>query len=359
MPLLATFVAWSIAACSDVGDSSAVPGGGEGGSSGLDATSGGHADSSSSSSGGTDDGAPQATNDGAPSDSSEHDAESEDVAAPGLDATGEDVASPDVESQDVESQDVESLDAGATDVQSEGAAADAGDAAAADATAGDALDDAAQDAQDAPGEVADGSDAADAADAELDATDGGGPLAPCTQSNPTGCVQCQGNIDAGANTNLCSPTEAQFVRHDIAKGIATAPGPDPAAGCYTCLLGGGCIDDTQFNDTGHECEDPFATFGTAAECESVITCILGSSCATTAVSTCYCGTAGVSTACQGNPAPGPINGACDTQIAAGLNFPVTDGTDNTKNLTDITRAAGKADQIFQCAQSNGCTACLQ
>jgi hypothetical protein len=181
-------------------------------------------------------------------------------------------------------------------------------------------------------------------------------LAPCT-TGTAGCVQCQGN-NTGAGANLCSPTEVQFVQHDIATGKATAPGPDPAGSCYTCLLGGGCIDDTQFTDTGHECEDTLATFGTAAECESVISCILGSSCAASAVSTCYCGTAGVSTACQGNPAPGPINGSCDTQIATGLGFPVTDGTDNTKNLTDVTRAAGKADQIFQCAQSNACAACL-
>jgi hypothetical protein len=177
-------------------------------------------------------------------------------------------------------------------------------------------------------------------------------LAPCT-TGTAGCVQCQGN-----SSNLCSPTEAAFVAHDIAKGKATAPGPDPSGSCYACLLGGGCIDDTQFADTGHECGDAITT-GTSAQCESVISCILGSSCSSSAVSTCFCGTAGVSTACQGNPAPGPINGACDTQIAAGLGFPVTDGTDNTKNLTDTTRAAGRADQIFQCAQSNACAACLQ
>ncbi len=178
-------------------------------------------------------------------------------------------------------------------------------------------------------------------------------LAPCTTAGQTGCVQCNGN-----SNNLCSPTEAAFVAHDIAKGKATVAGPDPSGSCYAGLLGGGCIDDTQFSDTGHECEDAITT-GTTAQCESVISCVLGSSCASSAVSGCYCGTAGVSTACQGNPAPGPINGACDAQIAAGLGFALTDGTDNTKNLTDTTRAAGRAAQIFQCAQSNGCAACLQ
>ncbi len=130
------------------------------------------------------------------------------------------------------------------------------------------------------------------------------------------------------------------------------------SGCYSCLLNGGCLDDTLFGDHGFECEDPLTT-GTSAECQSVIACVLDSSCASSAVSGCYCGTASVSGACQGNPAPGPINGACATPIATGLGFAVSDGTDNTKNLTDTTRAAGRADQIFQCAQSNGCTACLQ
>jgi hypothetical protein len=182
-------------------------------------------------------------------------------------------------------------------------------------------------------------------------------LAPCT-TGTAGCVQCQGNaVGTGNNGGLCSATEQQFVAHDISTGKATAPGPDPSGSCYACLLGGGCLDDTQFADTGHECEDPVTT-GTAAQCEAVISCILGSSCAASSVGTCYCGTAGISTTCQGNPAPGPINGACDTQIATGLGFPLTDGTDNTKNLTDTTRAAGKADQIFQCALSNACSACL-
>jgi hypothetical protein len=45
------------------------------------------------------------------------------------------------------------------------------------------------------------------------------------------------------------------------------------------------------------------------------------------------------------------------EIAMGLAFPVSDGTDITKNFDDTTKAAGRADQIFQCAQSNGCAAC--
>lgn len=202
------------------------------------------------------------------------------------------------------------------------------------------------------------------ADTGKDGTPG---LVPCITAGQTDCVQCQGNA-----TTLCSPTEAQFVQHDIDTGVATAAGPDPEnddmpplGSCYACLLAGGCIDDTTFGDTDHECEDvspPFAGSTTVAECETVLTCILGSgngtaSCASAAVSGCYCGTAPVSGTCQGNPAPGPINGACAMEIAMGLAFPVSDGTDITKNFDDTTKAAGRADQIFQCAQSNGCAAC--
>jgi hypothetical protein len=180
-------------------------------------------------------------------------------------------------------------------------------------------------------------------------------LSPCTQATgTTGCVECSGNA-----SGLCTPTEAAFVAHDIAKGLATAPGPDPANSCYSCLWNSGCVDDSVFGDTGQECEDPLATFGMAADCESVISCILGSSCASRRISSCYCGTAAPTGACQGNPAPGPIDGACTAVIAAGLGFAVTDGTDSLRNLNDTTRAAGRADQIFQCAISNQCTACLQ
>jgi hypothetical protein len=205
-------------------------------------------------------------------------------------------------------------------------------------------------------------------------------LVPCTTSHPTHCVQCGGNLIGvegtaeGGNGGLCTPTEAQFVAFDIANGRATAPGPDPGfpppdagpapATCYACLVQGGCIDDTAFGDMDHECEDDDAGAGTlqvgytAAVCESVINCTLGSLC-TGARAACYCGTAPVATTCQGNPAPGPINGACAAVIAAGLGYLVSDGTDITANYTNLTTAPGRANQIFQCAQSNTCTACLQ
>jgi hypothetical protein len=182
-------------------------------------------------------------------------------------------------------------------------------------------------------------------------------IPPCTQAGQTGCVECQGN-----GNDLCTATEGLFVSHDVAKGKATAAGPDPANGCYTCLLHAGCIDDTAAGDTGHECDDfAGATFGgtsSATLCENTIACILGTGCASGgSLGTCYCGTAPAS-ACQGNPATGPINGACASQIAAGLGQPLNDATDVFQDWTDTTRPAGRALEIFECALTNNCTACF-
>jgi hypothetical protein len=179
-----------------------------------------------------------------------------------------------------------------------------------------------------------------------------GPLAPCTTAGQTNCVKCDGNA-----SGLCTPTEATIVQHDIAKGVTTAAGAPPADSCYECLMNGSCINDTVFGDVGHECEDPLSTFGTATLCEATLGCIFNTACASTSVATCYCGTAGVATACQGNPAPGPINGACASTIAAGLGFATTDGTDNTAKLENVAYASGRADQIFQCGLANSCTKC--
>jgi hypothetical protein len=165
-------------------------------------------------------------------------------------------------------------------------------------------------------------------DATADVSEAG--VSPCAQFN---------------NGQGCTATEQLFVNHD------------PSGLCYSCLVNGGCLDDLIYGDSKHECEDLAASAQDA--CFATIKCILGSGCASPAVSSCYCGTAGVSTDCQGSPAPGPINGMCASQIASGLGFPVTDGTDNTKHLTDTVLPAGVADQIFQCAASNTCASCLQ
>jgi hypothetical protein len=216
---------------------------------------------------------------------------------------------------------------------------------------------------DSMAEAAQDSEADSAADTGMgkDASEGGGSLVPCTTAGQTNCVQCNGWSDG-----VCTPTEAIVVQFDIDHGHVTAPGPEPfnpQSGftmnpCYTCLLNQACLDDTVFADMGWECGDPLTT-GTTAECLTTLNCLMTTKCAAEAVSTCFCGTAPVAGTCQGNPAAGPINGACASQIAAGIGFAETDGTDITKNLTDLTRASGKADRILQCAQSNKCMYCWQ
>jgi hypothetical protein len=186
-----------------------------------------------------------------------------------------------------------------------------------------------------------------------DASDGAGPLVPCTTAGQTNCVKCDGQT-----TGICTPTEAIIVQYDIDKGLVTAPGPEPMTACYECMTGfmAGCLDDS-IGDHGRECEDPL-TSGTADQCRATLQCILNTNCAAVAVSTCYCGTAGVATSCHGNPAPGPINGACATQIATGMGYPVSDGTDITNHLTDPTHAAGMAVELLYCAQNSTCTSCF-
>jgi hypothetical protein len=157
-------------------------------------------------------------------------------------------------------------------------------------------------------------------------------------AGPSPCAQFNGGQG-------CTPTEQLFVQHD------------PTDTCYNCLINGGCLDDALYGDTGHECGD-YGSSTQQSECLAAVQCILMSGCAQNGVGVCYCGSSPIAGTCQGNPAPGPIDGMCASQIAAGLNLAVTDGTDITKNLTNTSLPGGSAVQIFQCAASNACTSCL-
>jgi len=180
-------------------------------------------------------------------------------------------------------------------------------------------------------------------------------LAPCTTAGQANCVTCQGNATGtGANGGICTATEALFVQKDITAGIATAAGPDPSTGCYSCLLHADCLDDDEFGDTDQECGDPLST-GTSAECLTTVSCLLSSGCAASSPSICYCGTAPTTTTCYSTPSA--ENGACATQIATGNGFAVDDGADNLTNLTNTTLASGMAVQIFECGKSNHCSQC--
>jgi hypothetical protein len=332
-------VAAAGAGCTDVGDSSAIPGGGEG--AGADATGGSSSDGTlveapdSSADALGEAAGDQVPGDAAASDSSSADtgvAQEVGAAVVVVDSSFPDASVPDAAVQDA-GHDAGAGESGGPDT----GAPDSGSPSGGGADAG-----------------SDGATGDGGADSRPDAGTG---LHPCVVAGDTSCVQCQYNALPPKADKTCTPTEAAIVQHDIATGRSSLAGPSDPGSCYVCLVNvGSCIDDTQFGDRDHECDDSLVT-GTPAQCEATLACILQARCASAAVSICYCGTAGLLTTCQGNPAAGPIDGACAATIAAGLGFPVSDGTDNTAQLTSATAASGKADQIFQCALTNGCAAC--
>ncbi len=206
-----------------------------------------------------------------------------------------------------------------------------------------------------------GVDAGQKVDAGVDAGHGQNALAPCTTAGQANCVQCQYNNGAEGTapnaSQLCTPTEAALVQHDITTGQATAAGPDPDSSCYACAALSGCLDDSEFNDQGHECED-LAGASKASECEATLACVLSTGCGVATISTCYCGTAPVSGTCAAAGASNAANGQCKAAEATGLGFASNDGLDILKNFTSTTLPSGVANNILQCAASNNCTTCL-
>jgi hypothetical protein len=181
-------------------------------------------------------------------------------------------------------------------------------------------------------------------------------LHPCTQVGDTNCVQCQFNPfpDPPNVTapNLCTPTEARLVQHDIDKGRVALPGPDPVGSCYHGAGSFSCIDDTLFSDGPFECGDHTYVHGTEAQCLAVVDCVLASSCATIEAVDCLCGP---------NSHGGctvPPTGACADPIAAAFGFPVSDPGDIVMRFGDVTYAGGQADRMFGCLVNNQVLPCL-
>jgi hypothetical protein len=377
--------------CSDVGDSSAIPGQGDDAAadtslsspdatvstdgqatSGNDASDAGSNDVAAQDvtgepdTGSSETGGPEASFEdvGAPDTGSQ-----EDTGAPDT-GSQEDTGTPDTGSQedtgaaDTGSQeDTGAPDTGVADTGVDATLADGGADAEETGTAHDAGADATL--GDSGGEDAGDTGAPDTgvADSGVDAAQGDGGLVPCTAAGQTGCVECVGNT----NTR-CTPTEALVVQYDIDKGTAHAPGADPAGSCYDCLVQSGCLDDST-GDVQHECEDSAIMHGTASQCADVITCIFASgnastpegytsgNCSSRSTNVCYCGTAPVLGTCGGSASA--ANGNCADVIAAGAGFPVSDGTDILDTFAVTTYASGMAEQIFKCAVSSQCTVCLQ
>lgn len=166
----------------------------------------------------------------------------------------------------------------------------------------------------------------------------------CTFPGQVGCVPC-----SGSPGDICTPTEIAFIQQDM------------TGGCYTCLLGGGCLDSPDAGLSGNECDDlmgdavngPSAGAWKPSLCSSTISCILGSSCAAALVTDCYCGSA-VGAACL---TPGAANGACLTEETAGLETADPHATAGA-TFTSKSLAAGVANAIFACAASAHCSSCL-
>lgn len=329
-------------ACSDVGDSSAVPSGDAGAldDGGVSAT----------------DGASSGSDGALPADAGSNVGPVEDAPS----GSNEAGSTPDAATSPVDAGEVDA--ASSEDGAFDAGAADSGADATTPFDAGTAAD---------SGSTADaGSDGSSPIDAGTDASksspvdsgsDASAALVPCTVAGQTGCVQCQYNDGTGGSLpnadKVCTPTEALLVAHDIATGLAVAPGSAPESGCYACATEDQCLDDSEFGDTGHECGD-LSGSANAAACQATIACILQTSCGTTDVTDCYCGSAPQSGSCASVGSSNAANGACKATEAAGLGFATNDGLDVLKNLSSTTLPSGVANLVFECAISNSCEACL-
>jgi hypothetical protein len=213
-----------------------------------------------------------------------------------------------------------------------------------------------------------------------DATEAGaGGLLPCTAVGQTDCVTCPNRTDG-----VCTATEALFVQIDIDAKAVTAAGPDYAGppdkltgDCYSCLIASSCVDYPLHNIKDRECDDFTAAFtagnGSAstqdAACLGALTCMVGPTgmqCAANPAgdSYCYCGAGGFAgmgpSSCTGTNDTA-VNGPCLVPEANGFAYPQNDALDIGNNYTDNTGAnpAGIANLILTCAQGNTCTACFQ
>jgi hypothetical protein len=184
----------------------------------------------------------------------------------------------------------------------------------------------------------------------------GGSCGSC----PTGQVcsapgTCSAACTAFNNGAGCTATEQRFLNKS----------PD----CYSCLVNTGCLDDAAFGDTGHECGDVTGTAAGGAQagtarsdlCLATIDCILSTSCASTDVAICYCGSLGAGDACTTSTNPSAANGPCASIELAALEHSSTDAPSAVvTDFFNLILGGGRANQIFACAHSgNACPMCLQ
>jgi hypothetical protein len=198
---------------------------------------------------------------------------------------------------------------------------------------------------------------ADAAGTADTGTHDAGPPPDAAALNP----HCAAN-NGGAP---CTPTEIVVIEHDTNLD-GTAKGDAGAFGCYDCMLRNGCLDDTRYSDSNHECGDVTGSMGInqptlsgddpTASCLALVTCVFANSCLDPTAGgsggsgNCYCGTASG----QQCTVPGAPNGPCLTQEQDGLDS--TDPPTVNSRLVNPNYAGGMANAIFACAVANGCLA---
>jgi hypothetical protein len=202
-------------------------------------------------------------------------------------------------------------------------------------------------AADAHGTEAGPDATADSSTADTGADSGGGNLQ----------AECDAFLVANMSTFLpvastCSATEKMLFTKD------------PTGGCLTCAFEAGCIDDNN-GDMGQECEDPFTTFGTEAECLATLACDFGLNPAHSPVPAdglavnAYCGPGNGTANCETGTGPA---GLCVTEIVAG--FPSSFTPTNIVNSISVRAyASGMADAITSCVNSavptrTECAKCL-
>ena len=194
-----------------------------------------------------------------------------------------------------------------------------------------------------------------------------GTLVPCTPSQPTRCVPCDGN-----GGGLCTPMQALVVARDIASGKVVASDRRLATvSCYECLLQFACINDDVFGDSNKDCgdlvgiQDAGSGAGESASqaCLDVVTCGLATACegpmaggsSAAGIDTCYCGPSLTSAACSSATTQA---GVCKASILKGLDEMTSPGAILT-SLADPTLGTGMAMQMFQCAVGGDCAACWE
>jgi hypothetical protein len=403
-----------LAACSDVGDSSAVPG--QGG--GLQPTADGGApdgnivDTGRPSPGRQDAGAgdtsiaddassgddaggviPSPTQDAGEIDSTlgggtEPPSGSPDAGQDStLSDTGMPEGSPDSTLSDSGATESGAVDSPLADAAGDSTVADAGgvDSGGPDSIADTAVSDAG--AEGAPDAAETGG--GDTGTPETGNDTGGGGDTPCTTApcatSGSNSVQCKGNT-----SGVCTLTEAILVSFDIAHNQLTAATAtnittDKKNYCYYCMVASLCLDSAPKNSIpgvktlgakNFECEDtgvPAATSANPAQCRDALDCTINSNGGATphctspnppastdpqaSVSDCYCGTH-LGSACNSPPPTGGPNGVCQAREETDLG--TTDPTTVLARFTDGSLSPGGfGNGILNCALTNLCDACFK